>query len=100
MGSGSAARRRESIACYTITPVGRAALKRLLTEERNGRAPADGFAEAPPPFQRRYRFFAERTVMAEDGLGRAAAPRFNLAESPLSLGRKRDKDGTAYLRRT
>ena len=34
------------IACYTITAVGRAALKRLLTEERAGRAPRTGFAEA------------------------------------------------------
>ena len=85
------------IACYTITPVGRAALKRLLTEERNGRAPAEGFAEAPSPFQEQHRFFAERTVMADDGSGERRL-RFNLAESPLSvLGRKRDKDGTAYL---
>ncbi len=85
------------IACYTITPVGRAALKRLLTEERIGRAPKDGFAEAQSPFQEQHRFFAERTVASDDGSG-ARRLRFNLAESPLSvLGRKRDKDGTAYL---
>ena len=84
------------IACYTITPVGRAALKRLLTEER-GRGGRGGFAEAPSPFQEQHRFFAERTVMAEDGSGERRL-RFNLAESPLSvLGRKRDKDGAAYL---
>jgi hypothetical protein len=35
--------------------------------------------------------------MADDGSGERKL-RFNLAESPLSvLGRKRDKDGTAYL---
>ena len=35
--------------------------------------------------------------MAEDGSGERRL-RFNLAESPLSvLGRKRDKDGAAYL---
>ena len=90
----------EKIACYTITPVGRAALKRALDRGAQRRAPADGFAEAPSPFQEQHRFFAERTVMAEDGSGERRL-RFNLAESPLSvLGRKRDKDGTAYLRRT
>jgi hypothetical protein len=85
------------IACYVITPVGRAALKRLLTEERMARGPqAPGFAEAAMPFQAQHRFFAEREVMAEDGATRRL--RFNLAESPLSvLGRKRDKDGVAYL---
>ena len=88
------------IACYAITSVGRAALKRLLTDERAGR-PAEGFAEAQSPFQSpfqaQHRFFAEREVMAEDGSGERRL-RFNLAESPLSvLGRKRDKDGVAYL---
>jgi hypothetical protein len=86
------------IACYVITPVGRAALKRLLTEERLARGPqAPGFADAASPFQEQHRFFAEREVMAEDGSGERRL-RFNLAESPLSvLGRKRDKDGVAYL---
>lgn len=84
------------IACYVITQVGRAALKRLLTEERGGRTPQPGLAEAQSPFQAQHRFFAEREVMAEDGGERRL--RFNLAESPLSvLGRKRDKDGQAYL---
>jgi hypothetical protein len=87
--------RSGKIACYTITAVGRAALKRLLTEERVGRK--EGFAEAQAPFQAQHRFFAERVVMAEDGSGERKL-RFNLAESPLSvLGRKRDKDGAAYL---
>ena len=88
------------IACYTISAVGRAALKRLLTEDRVGRASKGGFGgleEAQAPFQEQHRFFAERTVMAEDGSGERRL-RFNLAESPLSvLGRKRDKDGAAYL---
>ncbi len=96
--------RAGKIACYAITAVGRAALKRLLTEERMARGPqpvaAAGFAEAPSafqaPFQEQHRFFAEREVMAEDGSSRRL--RFNLAESPLSvLGRKRDRDGVAYL---
>lgn len=90
--------RAGKIACYTITSVGRAALKRMLTEERSGRgAGQEGFAEAQSPFQAQHRFFAERTVRAEDGSGERRL-RFNLAESPLSvLGRKRDKDGAAYL---
>lgn len=85
------------IACYGITSVGRAALKRLLTDERREREPKSGFAEAQSAFQAQHRFFAERSVMAEDGSGERRL-RFNLAESPLSvLGRKRDKDGIAYL---
>ena len=92
-----ACERAGKIACYGITAVGRAALKRLLTEERTGRGPRGGFAEAPSPFQEQHRFFAERVVIAEDGSGTERL-RFNLAESPLSvLGRKRDKDGAAYL---
>jgi hypothetical protein len=92
-----AAEKVGKIACYTITPVGRAALKRLLTEERAARAPKTGFAEAASPFQEQHRCFAERMVMASDGSGERKL-RFNLAESPLSvLGRTRDKDGAAYL---
>lgn len=90
--------RAGKIACYSITPVGRAALKRLLTEERQARdRKPGGFAEAPSAFQEQHRMFAERTVAAGDGSG-AQKLRFNLAESPLSvLGRKRGKDGQAYL---
>ncbi len=85
------------IACYTITAVGRAALKRLLADERGARSERAGFAEAPSPFQEQHRCFADRLVAAEDGSG-VKKLRFNLAESPLSvLGRKRDKDGSSYL---
>lgn len=92
-----ACERSGKIACYGITAVGRAALKRLLTEERLSRGGANGLAEAPSPFQEQHRFFAERVVAADDGSGEQRL-RFNLAESPLSvLGRKRDKDGVAYL---
>jgi hypothetical protein len=86
------------IACYSITPVGRAALKRLLTEERQARAPkVTGYAETQSPFQAQHRMFAERTIVADDGSG-ARRLRFNLAESPLAvLGRKRGRDGEAYL---
>ena len=93
-----ACERAGKIACYAITAVGRAALKRLLTEERVG-ARAEG--RASPRRRRRSRSSTgsspSATVMAEDGSGERKL-RFNLAESPLSvLGRKRDKDGAAYL---
>ncbi len=85
------------IACYTISAVGRAALKRLLAEERDTKAAKGGFAEKPATFQEQHRVFAERTVMARDGSGEKRL-RFNLAESPLSvLGRKRDRSGVPYL---
>ncbi|MBA3324435.1 MAG: helix-turn-helix domain-containing protein [Rhodobacteraceae bacterium] len=91
-----ACEKASKIACYAITVVGRAALKRLLTEERMARGPQPGLAEAASPFQEQHRFFAEREVTSPDGGARRL--RFNLAESPLSvLGRKRDKDGLAYL---
>jgi hypothetical protein len=89
--------RSGKIACYSISSVGRATLKRLLAEERQSKAAKSGFAEAQSPFQEQHRSFAERVVMANDGSGEQKL-RFNLAESPLSvLGRKRDKDGKAYL---
>src|SRR5690606_17845399 len=55
------------IACYQITPVGRAALKRLLTEDRASRETRAGAVEAASPFQEQHRFFSERRVMARDG---------------------------------
>lgn len=85
------------VACYTITAVGRAALKRLLAEERQSRPQKPGFAEQQSPFQEQHREFAERVVMASDGSGEKRV-RYNLAESPLSvLGRKQGRDGQAYL---
>ncbi len=92
-----ACERSGKIACYTITAVGRAALKRLLSDERAARSSPPGMAEAQTPFQAQHRFFAERVMVAEDGSGERRV-RFNLAESPLSvLGRKRDRDGVPYL---
>jgi hypothetical protein len=85
------------IACYSISAVGRATLKRLLAEERQAKSARTGFAEVQSPFQEQHRTFAERVVPAGDGSGEQRV-RFNLAESPLSvLGRKRDKSGNAYL---
>lgn len=76
------------VATYEISPAGRAALKRLLD------TPA-GFAEAATPFANQHRSFGERDV-AEDGGSRRI--RYNMAESPVTvLGRRRDKDGKAFL---
>ncbi len=92
-----ACERPGKIACYLITAVGRAALKRMLTEEREQRAPRDGFAEAQAPFQEQHRLYAERKIASRDG-SREETVRLNLAESPLSvLGRKRDRSGEPYL---
>lgn len=89
--------RSGKIACYTITAVGRAALKRLLSEERKAKSAKAGFAESQSPFQEQHREFAERVVVAGDGSGEKRI-RYNLAESPLSvLGRKQGKDGKPYL---
>ncbi|MCC0063971.1 MAG: helix-turn-helix domain-containing protein [Defluviimonas sp.] len=80
------------VTSYTITPAGRAALKRLLADE-----PAPGFAEAPAPFAEQHRIWAERPVM-EPGSQTPRRLRYNLAESPMAvLARRRDKDGTAFL---
>ena len=76
------------VATYDISPAGRAALKRLLD------TPA-GFAEAATPFANQHRSLGERDV-AEDGGSRRI--RYNMAESPVTvLGRRRDKDGKAFL---
>ena len=67
---------------YTITPVGRAALLRMMSDD-------DGFSN-------QHKEFGERTVsLDEDGSIRRV--RYNIAESPLSLlGRKRGANG-AFL---
>lgn len=72
-----------SVGRYTITSVGRAALRRMLAEE-------NGFLE-------QHQEFAERDVSVSDS-GNVKRVRYNIAESPLSLlGRKRGPDGEAFL---
>jgi len=71
---------------YTITSVGRAALKRLLSKDT-----------ADAGFQDQHRDYAERDVL-DDVTGKVARLRYNAAESPLTLlGRKRAADGLAFL---
>ncbi len=85
------------IARYVISNVGRAALKRLLEDERKSRTAQSGFSESASPFKAQHQEFGERRVMARDGSGETRL-RYNLAESPLTvLGRKRDRAGQPYL---
>ena len=82
---------------YVITPVGRAALKRLLEEDRAQRMQTSDISDGARPFSAQHQEFGERHVPASHG-SEARVPRFNLAESPLLvLGRKKDKTGAPYL---
>ena len=77
---------------YNITPIGRTALKRMISEDQQTRAEA-----ANTPFQEQHKEFGERVVKFHDGSGRKSH-RYNLAESPLTLlARKKDKSGEMYL---
>ncbi|WP_255449580.1 DUF6456 domain-containing protein [Shimia ponticola] len=81
------------IACYRITSVGRAALKRLLAEAENRAAKeAQGFAEAQAGFAGARQDWS----VSEDEAPRQI--RYNLAETPLaSLSRRKDRDGKPFL---
>lgn len=80
------------IAAYHITTAGRAALRRLLSEEEMR---AGGVREAQFIFAEQHRDMVDRVVTDEDGTRRI---RVNAAESPVSaLGRKLDRDGKPYL---
>ncbi len=91
-----ACRKQGRVASYEITSVGRAALKRMIDEADVARqAHVAGMAEAPMPFANQHRDWEERVV--RDG-NTSRRVRYNLAESPIAvLGRRRDKDGKAFL---
>lgn len=83
------------IARYTITAAGKAALRRLLDEDRRRRQAALGFAEAATPFHAQHAVWGTAQV-AEGGQRRKL--RVNLAESPLVvLGRRKGPDGQPFL---
>ncbi|MEM8871681.1 MAG: DUF6456 domain-containing protein [Pseudomonadota bacterium] len=85
------------VARYQITDAGRAALKRLLEEERQAKAGQGAFAESPSPFRVQHQSHEDRVERNESGQV-VQKLRYNLSESPLTiLGRKRDKSGAAYL---
>ncbi|MEN9410726.1 MAG: hypothetical protein RL216_2700 [Pseudomonadota bacterium] len=80
------------LVAYRITAAGRAALRRLLTEEDMR---AGGVREAQFIFAEQHRDMTEREMGTEEGRQRL---RVNASESPVSaLGRKLDKDGKPYL---
>lgn len=80
------------IARYTITGIGRSALKRFLSDLDNaeeGEGGIDGLSEAATPFADQHRDCEE--------IGRRKT-KYNLAESPLTaLARRKDKDGRPFL---
>ena len=80
------------IAAYGITPAGRAALRRLLSEEEMR---AGGVREAQFIYADQHRLMEDRDEEGADGPRRI---RYNAAESPVcALGRKLDRDGKPYL---
>jgi hypothetical protein len=83
------------IARYTITSVGRTALKRLIEDDRRRRRVA-GLAEGPAPFQSQHASWGDVQVTTEEGARRKM--RVNLAESPLAaLARRKGPGGEAFL---
>jgi hypothetical protein len=86
-----ACRKPGRVATYDITGAGRAALRRMLDDAE----PAQGMADAATPFGDQHRVWADKVVVEPEGRRRV---RYNLAESPIALmGRRRDKDGKAFL---
>jgi DNA-directed RNA polymerase specialized sigma24 family protein len=82
------------ISRYTITGLGRAALKRMLAGQEESDAP-DGMNETAQPFAAQHREWDNRRSRDGDGARKA---KYNLAESPLSaLARRRDKSGKFFL---
>ncbi|MGR3570783.1 DUF6456 domain-containing protein [Brevirhabdus sp.] len=96
------------IARYEITPLGRAALKRMIARQPPGAEPTLGQAEERNIFGDQHRDFTAGPQIAQarrpgaDGAAPAREKprqRYNLAESPLGvLSRRRDpKTGAAFL---
>ena len=85
-------RKSGRVASYELSATGRSALKRMLAEEEAGRV---GMAEAASPFGAQHGEWGHKEVGHE---GARTRVRYNLAESPVAvLGRRRDKDGKAFL---
>lgn len=81
---------------YSITGLGRAALKRMIEEQSaKGVQPVDGMCEEAQPFAAQHREWDTRSGRNGEGSRKA---RYNIAESPLSaLARRRDKEGKQFL---
>ncbi|WP_319022444.1 MULTISPECIES: DUF6456 domain-containing protein [unclassified Meridianimarinicoccus] len=79
------------ISKYTITGVGRAALKRMLAEAND----TTELHESADPFAGQHRHM---DPVAQSPSGRRRRPCYNLSESPLSaLARRKDKSGQPFL---
>ncbi len=88
-------RQNGKVGIYSITTAGRAALKRLLADERQEKVGDQGFEEAQSAYLEQHKEFGDRVVMEPGGPRKM---RYNLAESPLTaLARKRGPDGKPYL---
>ena len=82
------------IARYRINASGRIALKKFLAEEEAARV---ALGENGDPFSDQQRDWAKRNAGADTNTRRGI--RYSATESPmLALSRRRDKDGTAFLR--
>lgn len=80
------------LSAYAITAAGRAALRRLLSEDEMR---AGGVREAQFIYGDQHRIIETRD---EDGADGPRRIRYNAAESPVcALGRKLDRDGKPYL---
>ena len=87
---------RGRIMRYLITNAGRAALKRMLDEDRRSKAQR-GDAGRVTPFQAQHQEPGERFTGSFGNRG-GERLRINLAESPLTiLARKLDRNGVPYL---
>ena len=83
------------VALYEITSAGKAALRRLIDEDRRRRH-ADGFADAASPFQAQHIRFGEADVTDDEGVRRKV--RVNVSETPLSaIARRKGSDGQPFL---
>lgn len=84
------------VSIYTITEMGKSALKRLIEEDRTRRRAPMEMAEAATPFLAQHQLWGEKPVEQDDGSIRKM--RINLAESPLAmLARRKGADGKPFL---
>lgn len=85
---------------YELSDIGRAFLRRTLSEQADRRrveGAAPGFAEAASPFQAQHMLDGER-LFADPDTGEFGPRAVNLGETPLGwLARRKGTDGKAFL---
>ncbi len=87
-------RKAGRVSNYEISTLGKTALKRLIAEDDQARL-SSGMAEAPMAFADQHRIWGDTLTQTEEGPRKL---RHTLTESPVAvLGRRRDKDGSAFL---